>query len=206
MTVVTRPGVQFVKSLAGRKYTLRAPTFDEAGTLAADSGAAMRPTVPVINWEIREALGRAGKPEMAAAIDEYEAAEIAFQDARLQVPIGENDREALREANEVVSQARQRLMQADAARKVAEWIVRDDPQLREMRMLALKLDRAEHAQLVALCLMGWEGEGLPPFDAPAPGGRISADYVAQALPAGDLGALAAFALSLINPTREDEKN
>jgi hypothetical protein len=199
MAVITSIGYRITKTFGGRKYTLRAPSFDEAGNLATSSGFAMRPTSAVINWEIREALGRVGKAEMAAAIDEHEAAEIAFQDARLQLPIGETDREALREPNEAVSQARQRFMKADVARKVAEWLVRDDKALQEMRALALKLDRAEHAELVALCVVGWEGAGLPEF---AEG--MTADDMAKALPAGDLSALAQVAISTINPTREDE--
>lgn len=199
MSVVTSTGYRLTKSYGGRRYTLRAPTFDEVGSLAATSGFAMRPTSAVINWEIREALKRSGHPEMAAIIDEHEAAEIAFQDARLQAPIGETDREALRESNEAVSQARQRLMKADVARKQAEWLVREDQALRDLRALAQKLDRAEHGELVRLCLVGWEGEGLPPYAE-----SMSADDVAQSLPAGDMAALAQVAIGLMNPTKEDE--
>ncbi|ONG56968.1 hypothetical protein BKE38_05075 [Pseudoroseomonas deserti] len=206
MTVVTKTGVRTTKSFEGRRYTVRAPSFDEAGNLATASGYAMRPTAAVINWEIREALGRAGKPEMAAAIDEYEAAEIAFQDARLQLPIGETDPEALREPNKLVSDARQRLMKADVARKVAEWAVRDDKALQEMRALALKLDRSEHAELVALCVVGWEGEGLPSFEPPAEGEKLEGSYISKSLPAGDVAALAQVALGMINPTKEDAGN
>jgi len=201
MDIVTGAGFRVTKNLGGRKYTLRAPSFEEAGAISDAASMCLRPTTAVINHEVREALKRAGKEDLVQAIDEHEAAQIAFQDAQVRAPIGETDREVLKEVNAEISAARQRMMKSEADRQRAEWYIRDDKDLAELRALGTKLDREEHIRLVLLCLVSWEGKGLPAVPE-----KIDADFIVTHLPAGDVAAVGRAAYGLMQPTKEVEKN
>lgn len=200
MTVVTGAGFRLTKNLGGRRYTLRAPTFGEAGALLASTGPHLRPTPAVIAEEVREALRRAGREELVAAIDEYEVAEdylrsVLVSNAGAE---GADDRAGAREAER---DARDRMAAAHRARQRAEWLVREDGDLARLRRLAQEIDQDEIMQLLCICLVGWEGEGLPP--APE---KVTREVIDAALPSGDVQALGGIVMGLMQPTKAEEGN
>jgi hypothetical protein len=196
MTIVTGSGFRLVKHLGGRSYTLRAPTFAQAGELAAAAGPHLRPSAAVLVEETREALKRIGRADLVAAMDDFEAAEDAYRSALAAYQGDDSD-----ESKAAIRDARARLATADRARQRAEWAVREDAGLAEMRNLAQAIDRREHLLLLSMCVLGWEGPDLPP--APE---KMTPESINDALPAGDVAALGQYAMELLRPTREEAGN
>lgn len=197
--VVTRPGFQIVRDLGGRKYTMAAPSYGRSAELVELSGTQMRPTAAVLLEETRDALRRAHHVDLVPIIDEWEEAEDGLRSTVMTL-----DGDDSAQAKHDLKEARNRFAAATRARQRAEWVVRDDVVLKDMRKLAHQMDRQEHLLLVSMCLVGWEGEGLPPVPD-----RITPEFLngtdaapGAALPAGDIAALGAFARGLLNPTAE----
>jgi hypothetical protein len=101
-----------------------------------------------------------------------------------------------------LTEARERMMLANAARHRVEWLVREDPALRSLRLEEHRLGREEHLAALEMMLVGWDGEGLPPF----PAGGLTAEFISAGLPVGDVTALGAMALTLLAPTKEAAGN
>jgi hypothetical protein len=194
--VVTGAGFRVVKNLGGRKYTVAALSYGEAGRMSEASAVRMRPPQAVILEEIRQALHRAGKSEMTALVDEFEAAEIHFQATVLAYGGSGQDGKA------EVAEARERLLRAQVRQRTVEWLTRDDPELQQLRTLDNRLGREEHLAVLAASLRGWEGPEMPAF----PGDGLDADFINERLPAGDVAALGSIALTLMSPTKEAAGN
>lgn len=194
--VVTGAGFRVVKNLGGRKYTVAALSYGEAGRMSEASAVRMRPPQAVILEEMRQALQRVGKGEMTAAVDEFEAAEIHFQATVMAYGGDEKGGKA------EVAEARERLLRAQIGQRNAEWVTRDDAELQQLRTLDHRLGREEHLSVLAASLCGWEGPDLPEF----PSGSLTSDFINERLPAGDVAALGSAALALMSPTKEAAGN
>jgi hypothetical protein len=190
--VVTGAGFRIVKDLGGRKYTLAALSYGEAGRMSEASAVSMRPPQAVILEEVREALKRLDKADLVQKVDAFEEAEVHFQATML--AHGGSDKEGRAE----IAEARERLLRAQIGYRSAEWLTREDPALKDLRSLDGRLGREEHVAMLVASLRGWEGEGLPAF----PGDKLDAEFITTHLPAGDVAALGIAALALMSPTKE----
>lgn len=197
MTVVTGSGFRLTKNLGGRTYTLRALSFEEQGAFVESLGSTMRPSEVVIRDELREALRRTGREDLVPLVDEFEAADDSLRSV---VSTYRGDLDVVEKA--ALKEARDRLQAAVRGLQRAEWVAREDPALGKLRGLAKQMDRREAVLLLALSLVGWEGDGLPPF----PGRPLTEGDVDATLPGCDVKALAEVALKLLQPTLEQEKN
>lgn len=195
MQIVTSSCYRITKDLGGRKYTLRALTFGEWGALVDSAGPHLRPTPAVVMEETREALRRAGREDKVLAVDEFEAAEDSLRSLVMQSQGDETG------GQQELREARTRLAAARRALDRAEWLVREDAALADMRALARRMDRQEHLSMLQRALVSWEGEGLPTVPE-----QMTAEFIDRELPSGDVSALGMAVMQLVQPTREVEGN
>jgi hypothetical protein len=197
MDIVTGADFRVIVRLeGGRNYTLAAPSFGQVGRFVEASASKMRPRPAVIMEEVREALRRLGRDDQISVVDEYEEADGHFH-ALLVSFSGD-----VPEAREQIAQARERKMRAERAQARVEWLVREDADLLAMRAAEGRLGREEHLSLLEVCLKTWEGEGLPL----PPEGDLTAAFIAEKFPAGDVAVLGARAMGLMQPTKEAAGN
>jgi hypothetical protein len=197
MEVVTGVGycvdLKFGKGEAARSYRLRALTVGEAGRLTEMAMGHYRPSDAVINEEVRQALERASHLDKIDVLDEFEAAQDAYQSA-LSDAYGDNEEPERRAA---IATARKALMAAKRKRDVAEYLVRTDKELVALRLEAHRADVIERLETLSLALVSWDGAALPAWqDAPSP------ELISQVMPEGDQKALYAKVLDMTSPSLE----
>lgn len=186
---------EFTPAGSGNTYSLAAPSYGDAGRIVATLAARYRPTAAVVHQAIRDALEKAGKLDMVALVDAYEAADDDLQS--VYAAYGRDNAEEVRRATRA-------LLAADRGLKRAEAAVWDDADLAALRMARLAAEQEETALLLREALRGWAGETLPAY-AVAEDKRVQPALV-QALPARDAAALVERIRELTRPSPAAEKN
>lgn len=210
--VVTGAAFRVAVQLEGRSYTLRPPTFGEAGELASVTVGTVRPGAAMVTEAVRQALeellaGEEKAAELAKAmqaIAAHEDADDYVQAVLVTRPMDNEPPSAFAEWRGQLRDAQRDLLKADRARQLAEKIVADHPRVVEMRSATLRASFAERLATVRLCLVGWSGPGLPEWQV-GEDGRVP-EAVLNSMPAGELAALAERAGNLMRPAKAAEKN
>lgn len=182
----------------GHAYTLRAPTFGEAGQLAARSMVGAIPSDAIFAEALRTAIAASALPDSVkeahlAAIDAHEAAQDHL-DSLFTAHGGDRtawDADARRE----IAEAQRALFGAQRARQKAEWAMRDTPALLDLRRHQMDTRQRESVDLVALCVVSVNGKFTDLTDADV-----------LALPAIDAATIVERASALMRPTPAAEKN
>lgn len=173
-----------------RRYTLRIPTFGDAGDLAAAAVTAVAPNDTIFTEALREALRASDLPDEAkaahlASVDAAEEAQDALD--ALFTAHGADRRDWSADARREIAEAQRAFLSANRARQRAEWAMRGDAGLAQLRRHQLEAGRTEQTSLVALCL------GLTPGEV-------------HAMPAVDALTVYQRAASLLRPSAAAEKN
>lgn len=182
----------------GRSYTLRAPTFGEAGQLAARAVIAAIPSDAIFAEALRKAIEGSDMPDDTkaahlAAINAHEDAQDHL-DSLFTAHGGDRaawDADTKRE----IAEAQRALFAAQRARQKAEWAMKDAPALADLRRHQMDARQREQIDLVALCVVSVGGTLR----------NLTIDDVKN-LPAGDALTIADRAGALVRPTPSAEKN
>ena len=210
--VVTGEAFRVVETIGGRSYTLRPPTFGEAGELAAVTVGTVRPGAAMVAEAVRQALeerlaGEEKAEELSvalAALTAHEDADDYVQAVLVTRPMDNEPPSAFAEWRAQLRDAQTTLLKADRARQLAEARVADHPRVVELRSATLRASFAERLSTVRICLVAWSGPGLPAWQV-GKDGRVP-EEVLNSLPAGELAALAERAGGLMRPAKAAEKN
>lgn len=173
-----------------RSYTLRVPSWADAGAIAARAIGTLVPNDAIFVDRLRAAIGEAARPdaERAELLDGILAAEDASDELDSLFAVHGTDRKDWSpDTRKEIAAAQRRLAGAMRVRQRAEWVMRDDPNLAELRMHRVTTGRAEQAAVVALCL------DTDPASV-------------EAMPALDVTVLYQRAAGLMRPTQAAEKN
>lgn len=200
-SIVTGAGHRVTKTYGDRRFVLRAPTFGEAGILVKDDIGQVRPSQAIVHEEIRAALKRLPPeklapeelPAMVAAVDEMEEA-LDERDALRMAAAGDDDKSAMVEVH-------RRVLKASRGLQRAEWLVRGDAGLIDVKAEAERMHRSEILDLLVLTLESWEGDSMP-----ARPDTLTADWLTANLLNCDLLALGTEAQRLLRPSREQAGN
>lgn len=207
--IITSAAFRVVEELGGRKYTLRPPTFGEAGELAARMVGTIRPGPAMVAETIRQALEAtledpAERAEAVAAISAHEEADDYVAAVLMTKPEETEPPSAKAEWRASLAEAQRRLFAAERRKARAEAAVADHPAVVRIRAAQLEASLAERLHTVRTCLAGWEGPGLPAW-CPDAEGRIPL-AVLETLPAAEIAALAERCGELTRPSKAAEKN
>lgn len=190
--VVTSAGMTVEVPIDGtdRKYTLRVPTYGDAGAIAARAVTTLAPNDAIFADRLRAALRASDLPEEEKTrfLEGIDAAEDATDalDA-LFFAHGTERKDWPEDVRKEVAAAQRDVLAAMRVRQRAEWAMQGDPGLAQLRMHRIEAGRMEQTAVVALCLGIAEGD-------------------VAALPALDVTVLYARAAGLMRPTPSAEKN
>lgn len=176
----------------GRAFTLRAPTFADAGRLAAAAAAELHPNQAVFNDVLREAIRRTGLPEAEqaahiAAVDQAEETDDHL--SALYAAHGTDSAAWPDDTRREMAEAQRAALAAQRAKARAEWATRADEKLTDLRRYQSDFARRDQVGLLRMCLV----------PAPAP-------EAIEAMPAIEVGTLYRRALDLLRPSPAAEKN
>ena len=207
MDVVTGGELRFTETYGGRKYTLRPPTFANAGTLATRHIGTLRPGAAMVAETVRQALeAKLGDraPPAVAAITAHEEAEDLLQALLVTKPMETEPDSVKAEWRRELRAAQLAVLATERRRQIVENQVAEVPEVVTIRTATLTAQMNDRLHTVRICLVGWEGEGLAEF-APDAEGYATPEAIG-ALPAGDVAALGDRCQDLLKPSRAAEKN
>lgn len=195
---VLRAGQRRELVLDGTRYAVRALSYAEHGALQLSAGARRAPSAEVINDALRRAAERAGRADLAEAIDQAEAAEDALSALFDSRPprLDEEGQRAWHEANAPelrrVEEAR---LRAARRRRLAVEMFADAEEVAVLRAKAADALRGAALDLVVAGLLEVDGRPV----------TMTAE-TAGSLPAAHVGALAEAISEMLRPSQDAAKN